>query len=129
MIYGIVLGVAILASSSGAGPTPETKRASIAPSLFTFDLPALAAPSRNAFSPPLVSTAKQTTAKRHSKIDRIIAVVAGGSLGFVAGGAIGAYAAGNRDNPDDDVSALRGVVIGAPIGAVLGALSGYWLTK
>jgi hypothetical protein len=42
---------------------------------------------------------------------------------------IGGRLAENRDNPDDDISALRGVMIGAPIGAVVGALLGYRLTK
>jgi uncharacterized membrane protein YfcA len=62
-------------------------------------------------------------------LDRIIAVAAGTSLGFVLGGTIGGHLTENRRNPDDDTSALRGIMIGAPIGAVLGGLTGYWLTK
>jgi hypothetical protein len=130
MMNGLVLGVAILASSTPAAPTVEFSRAAVAPSVFTFDLPATTGPSRDAFQRPLASPSKQTTTgKRHSKTDRIIAVVAGVCVGFVAGGTIGAYAAENRDNPDDDISLLRGVMIGAPIGAVLGGLGAYWLTK
>jgi hypothetical protein len=130
VMNGLVLGIAILVSTTATAPTLESSRAAVAPSVFTFDLPDTRGPSRDAFRRPLASPSKQgTTAKRHSRTDRIIAVVAGVCVGFVAGGTIGGYAAENRDNPDDDTSALRGVMIGAPVGAVLGGLAGYWLTK
>jgi hypothetical protein len=130
MVNGMVLGIAMLASSSGAAPNLQTSRAALASSVFTFELPNAPGRSRDGFWRPVASAKTQpATTKRHSTTDRIIAVVAGVSLGFVAGGTIGAYAAGNRDNPDDDTSALRGVVIGAPIGAVVGGLLGYRLTK
>ena len=130
MMNGLILGAAIVVSSTAAAPTVESSRAAVAPSVFTFGLPVTTGPSRDAFLRPLASPSKQTTTgKRHSKTDRIIAVVAGVCVGFVVGGTIGAYAAENRDNPDDDISPLRGVMIGAPIGAVLGGFGGYWLTK
>jgi hypothetical protein len=71
---------------------------------------------------------RATPVKRFSKVDRIIAVVAGTCIGWVAGGAIG-WAATASSDPDDDVSGLRGVIIGAPIGAAAGAIIGFRLTK
>ena len=130
MINGMVLGMAMLVSSTGAGSSLQPSRAAAAPSIFTFDLPDGAVRPREGFHRPRASATQQpTTTKRHSKTERIIAVVAGVSLGFVLGGTIGGYVTGNRDNPDDDTSLLRGVVIGAPIGAVAGGLLGYHLTK
>jgi hypothetical protein len=46
----------------------------------------------------------------------------------MAGGIIG-YAITQESRDDDGVSGLRGVVIGAPIGAAAGAFIGYRLTK
>jgi hypothetical protein len=116
---GIVVAVAIMVSSTTAPPVT-----------FDFDLPPDALrPRYELLRPAATPKRAPVIAKRHSTADRIIAVVAGGTLGFVAGGTIGAYIAGNRDNPDDDISALRGVVVGAPIGAAVGAFLGYRLTK
>ena len=42
---------------------------------------------------------------------------------------IGFYVAQDRNADDDGVSGLKGVVIGAPLGAAVGALIGYQLTK
>jgi len=47
---------------------------------------------------------------------------------WVVGGAIG-YKLTQTSNPDDDTSGLKGVIIGAPIGAAVGACFGYRLTK
>jgi len=130
MVNALILGVAILASSTTAAPAAEPARTAAATSVFTFDLPDTTGPFRDAFRRPPASSSKQSsTTKRFSRTDRIIAVVAGVCVGFVVGGAIGGYAAENRDNPDDDTSALRGVMIGAPIGGVLGGLAGYWATR
>ena len=129
MLNGIVLGVAMLASSTAAAPKPEAAPAAVLPVVFTYDLRDDSVPSHAAFLLPPAAPAWLPAPKRHSKTDRIIAVVAGASLGFVVGGRIGGHLTENRDNPDDDISALRGVVIGAPIGAVLGGLTGYWLTR
>jgi hypothetical protein len=135
---GIVLGVTMLVFSTGVSPAVETSRATVVPAAFTFHVPDDAATSRNLLhrllnepSRPVwrrgsLQPAQATTAKRFTKADRIIAVVAGTCVGWMAGGAIG-YAATSK--PDDDVSGLRGVVIGAPIGAVVGAVVGYRLTK
>jgi|RhiMetdeSRZDD1v2_1073273.scaffolds.fasta_scaffold3832151_1 hypothetical protein len=130
MMNALVLAIGVLVSSTAAAPAVGSSRAAVAPSVFAFDLPDITAPSRDAFRRPLAPASRQSSAaNRHSRTDRIIAVVAGVCVGFVVGGTIGAYAAENRDNPDDDVSLLRGVMIGAPIGAALGGVGGYWLTK
>jgi hypothetical protein len=137
---GIAVGVALLVSSAGVSPAPvpEPFHAIAAPSAYTFDLSDAAATSRSLShhlpgdrlrvrsrrgSPQAVPAAP---AKRCSRVARILAVAASGFGGWVAGGAIG-YVATAR--PDDDVSGLRGVVIGAPIGAAVGAIIGYRLTK
>jgi len=138
---GIVLGVAMLVSSAGVSPTEETEETSRATSTrapFTFDLPdspvaarrgphhLLTDPSLQVWQPTFLQAAQSPAAKRHTKADRVIAVVAGACVGWFAGGAIG-WAATSK--PRDDVSGLRGVVIGAPIGAVIGAAIGYRLTR
>ena len=133
---GIVLGVAMLVTSAGVSPEPETSRPTVVRATFTFDLPAPVPPrnlphrfvidtSLRAWPAPL-QAAQSPKAKRFTKTERVIAVVAGATVGFMAGGAIG-WAATSK--PRDDVSGLRGVVIGAPIGAVVGAAIGYRLTK
>ena len=66
--------------------------------------------------------------KRFSPTDRVIAVAAGVAVGWVAGGAIGYKLTDNPDNPDDDTSGLRGVIVGAPLGAAVGAILGWRLT-
>jgi hypothetical protein len=135
---GIILGVAMLVSSAGVSPAQETSRATFDRSPFTYDLPdgpvaprhlphrLLTDLSLQVWQPTSLQVAQSPTAKRHTKTDRIIAVVAGACVGWVVGGAIG-WAATSK--PRDDVSGLRGVVIGAPIGAVVGAAIGYKLTK
>lgn len=137
----IVLGMAMLVSSTGISPAFETPGSPVVRSAFAYELPAGAATtpgaphrilseqSRRAWQRAPKQASGATTAKRFTKTDRFIAVVAGGCVGFIAGGAIGFAATSNRDNPDDDVSGLRGMVIGAPIGAALGAALGYRLTK
>jgi hypothetical protein len=135
---GILLGVAMLVSTTGAAPTLEPPGPAAAPVNFTFELPERA--SRDLLSRRflkelsgprrergLVPSAQATSAKR-SKVDRIIAVAAGLSIGWVVGGGIG-YAVTPKQGPDDDTSGLKGVLIGAPIGGVVGALIGYRLTK
>ena len=140
MIDGIVLSVALLASSAGGAITPVSPRPAAPPSAFTFDvLPAAAPSNRITFARHhaarsiwrgATSTSLQASApKRFTKTDRVIAVVAGVAGGWLAGGAIGYYATANRDNPDDDTSGLKGMIIGAPIGAAVGGILGYWLTK
>jgi hypothetical protein len=60
-------------------------------------------------------------------IKRALAGVAGGFAGFMAGGWIGARIEGNRCVCDDP--GLQGFVIGAPIGAVAGAVLGVSMVK
>ena len=137
---GIVVGVALLVSSAGASPapTPGRLRASVVSAGFTFALPDGAAASRllshhlpgDRLRPRSWRGSPQAApaapARRCSRVARILAVAASGFGGWVAGGAIGYVATAK---PDDDVSGLRGVVIGAPIGAAVGAVLGYRLTK
>ena len=139
MMTGLVLGVAMLVSSTGVSPALETAPRTLTPSAFNFELPRVAV-SRDAAHPlaneqlrpvwrrgtlpPLPSK----PAKRFSPTDRVIAVAAGLAVGWVMGGAIGYMLTDNPDNPDDDTSGLRGVIIGAPIGAATGAILGWRLT-
>ena len=136
---GILLAVAMLASSKGASPTLETSRAVVAPPVFSLELPESAfalgdlprglldeSPGRRR-ERGLVRFAHARSAK-HSKVDRIIAVAAGVSIGWVVGGGIGYYVTPKR-GPYDDTSGLKGMIIGAPIGAAVGALLGWRLTK
>jgi hypothetical protein len=137
---GIVFGVALLVSSAGVSPAPapEPFRAGVAPAAIPFGVAVRAAASRtlpdrvlNERSGPRwrrgsLQAAQAPPAKRCSTVARILAVAASGFGGWVTGGVIG-YVATAR--PDDDVSGLRGVVIGAPIGAAVGAIIGYRLTK
>lgn len=135
---GILLGVAMLVSSTAMSAVPEPPRAVVVPAAFTFDLAVRAAASRTLPGHPLdersgprwrrgsLQAAQAAPAKRCSTVARILAVAASGFGGWVAGGAIGYVATAK---PDDDVSGLRGVVIGAPIGAAVGAIIGYRLTK
>jgi hypothetical protein len=50
-----------------------------------------------------------------------------GFAGFVAGGAIGVKIEGDSCACDDP--GLQGLIIGAPIGAALGAIFGVWAVK
>jgi hypothetical protein len=128
MLSGLLLGIAIAASTAPpppAEPSQVPKRRMV----FTYDLSTVALPPPAAEPLRGATLAGTSIPKPHSKLDRIIAVAAGTSLGFVLGGTIGGHLTENRRNPDDDTSALRGIMIGAPIGAVLGGLTGYWLTK
>jgi hypothetical protein len=124
-----VLGIALLVATGRAAPSQESPRPTAPSILVDYNLPVHAGPVFDEFKRPWTSTPVQGTARRHSKADRIIAAAAGGALGFVLGGTIGAYIAGDPNNPDDDISPLRGVMIGAPIGAVAGALLGYYTTR
>jgi hypothetical protein len=134
---GLILGVAMLASSTSVTPAVEASRQPIAPAALTFDLPDPAPgprrladeASRPVWNRAPWQTAQPAPPKRFSKVDRIIAVAAGVGVGWVAGGGIGYYATANRDNYDDGTSGLKGMVIGAPIGAAAGAILGYRLTK
>ncbi len=137
---GIVLGIAMLVSSTGVSPALETTRATVAPSVFTFTLPDhLAAESeaprrfldeqqRTMWHTGAKSATQPARTRRFSPTDRIIALAAGVAVGWVAGGAIGYKLTDNPSNPDDDTSGLRGVIIGAPIGAATGAILGWRLT-
>ena len=143
MIDGLMLAVALLGAPAGL-PLVEPPRpaAALTPATLTFEVPDQpGAPSRRsgrfaateqsrpvwraaAFSPP-----QATTAKRFTKTDRVIAIAAGVAGGWLAGGAIGYYSTANYDNPNDDTSGLKGMIIGAPIGAAVGGILGYWLTN
>ena len=131
----------MVVSSTAVSPVLETPRDPVVRAAFTFDLPDGAATTRNPSARLLTEpsrpvwrhaswhSAQPTPAKRFNKTDRIIAVVAGVCVGWVAGGAIGFYATADRDRYDDGTSGLRGLMIGAPVGAVIGAVLGYRLTR
>jgi hypothetical protein len=133
---GILLGAAMLVSSPAASPTVEPPRAAVSHPTLTFELRnptvvELPGDESRSFARRHAERwrrSAQTAKPKHSRVDRIIAVAAGASIGWVVGGAIG-YAVTPKRGPDDDTSGLKGVLIGAPIGAVAGALIGYRLTK
>jgi hypothetical protein len=140
MIDGIVLGVAMLAASTSGSAALADRHAAV-PVGFTVERSASTVPLRNPAHPRLdeqsrpiwraatFSSSQASAPKRFTKTDRVIAVVAGIAGGWLAGGAIGYYSTANWDNPDDDTSGLKGMIIGAPIGGAVGGILGYWLTN
>ena len=137
---GIVVGIAMVVSSTGVSPAPEISRPVVSPSAFTLTLPApiVAAdpPERRLFAEshrPLWRTASSprvqpAAAKRFALTERIIALGAGLAVGWVAGGTAGYKLTDNPSSPDDDMSGFRGAIVGAPIGATVGAILGWRLT-
>jgi hypothetical protein len=139
MVTGLVFGVALLVSSTGVSPVPETPHAVIAPAACpersrgaaNFNVPFHPDPVRQEprWTRDAAPRAQPTKPKKFSPTDRVIAVAAGVAVGWVVGGAIG-YKATARSHPyDDGTSGLRGVVIGAPIGGAAGGILGYWATN
>ena len=140
MIDGLVLGVAMLALTGVVSPAVPAAPGTLARAAYTFELPESTSLSdvatqrrRNDPMRPIwhaATYASQASAKkRFGKTDRVIAVVAGVAGGWMAGAAIGYYATADWDNPNDDTSGLKGMLIGAPIGAAAGGILGYWLTN
>jgi hypothetical protein len=137
---GILLGMAMLVSSAGASPADVTLPSLAAPAAVTLDLsdaPATSRPParftldtgiRPLWSREPLRAVQTTTSSRYSKLEKVVAIAAGVVGGFWTGGAIGYYVTPKRSKYDD-VSGLKGLVIGAPIGAAVGALIGYRLTK
>ena len=141
MIDGMVLGLAVLVTSAGTSPV-EPSRHRAAPAAFTFELPQergstsrssgrfrVDEQSRPVWRAAAFGPAQATSTKRFTKTDRVIAVAAGVAAGWFGGAAIGYYSTANYDNPNDDTSGLKGMIIGAPIGAAVGGILGYWLTN
>jgi hypothetical protein len=134
----IVLGMLVLVSATDASHAPATQRAAIAPVAFSYEVPESSSSDRAGVLPTRFertrapvresTRAAQATSATRSRTDRIIAIAAGASLGFVLGGRIG-YAVTPKRGPYDDTSGLKGVLIGAPVGAVVGALIGHRLTR
>ena len=141
MIDGIVLSVALLASSSGGAVTPASHRLPAPSADIKFGVPPSGALSLNPIAgarkeqagaiwrAAAFSSSQASAPTRFTKTDRVIAIVAGIAGGWLAGGAIGYYSTVNWDNPDDDTSGLKGMIIGAPIGGAVGGILGYWLTN
>ena len=136
-MIGFVLEMALLVSSSGASATGGDRACQSHPRFFNFALPDDASTSRlprqladerfRVWQRTSLPRRQTTPAKRFSTTDRVIAVAAGVAVGWVVDGAIG-YKLTQRSNSADDVSGLRGVIIGAPIGAAAGAILGWKLT-
>jgi hypothetical protein len=134
---GMLFGVLMLVSSAGTSPDVLSPPAAAERADFTYELPErttrdlpgglLKDLSRPGPERGLAGSAQAMGAKR-PKVDRILAVAAGACLGFVTGGRIG-FAVTPKRGPYDDTSGLKGVMIGAPIGGVVGALIGYRLSK
>ena len=139
MIDGLALSIALLTVSGGGATSAVPQRAAAAPFAVTFERlpsagaswqPVEAEQARPVWRAPRFSSSQPPAApKRFTKTDRIIAVAAGVAAGWFGGGAIGYYSTANYDNPDDDTSGLKGLMIGAPIGAAVGGIVGYWLTN
>ena len=130
-MIGIVLGTAMLMSSSSGIAAAEMPR--LAPSAFTFDLPdpavtPLREPSRPVWQRASSARVQSVEPRRRNTVLRALAAGLGGGIGFMAGARIGWEVTPKR-GPYDDTSGLKGVMIGAPIGAVLGAVLGWHLTK
>ena len=124
---GWVLGVALLVNSPGVSPEAQPPRAVFAPAAVTFDVPT---PERSRWLDRGAVRHGQSPTKQHNLTDRIIAIAAGASLGFLVGGVVGGKITDrSKTNPDDDVSVLKGIMIGAPIGAAVGAIIGWRLTR
>jgi hypothetical protein len=137
----IVLGIAMMISSGGAALAVQTSPVTIPPGVFSQQFATDAAVlsralprgglherSRALWRDASSLSAQSTAPKRFSKTDRIIAVAAGVSLGWILGGVTGGRLT-ESSNPDDDTSALKGIMIGAPIGAVAGAIIAYRSTR
>lgn len=127
---GLALGLTAIVSTFGAPAVTQTPHAPVTPTVLTINIAEVPATAPDVIRlPNSRPRALAATARRPSKLERVVAIGTGATLGFFAGGIIGGKLTENRDNPDDDTSAIRGIVIGAPIGAVLGGLTAYWLTK
>ena len=70
--------------------------------------------------------ASPTFRPRHVKSAKLRAAIAGAAIGFFGGAALG-YAMTNRSGCD--MCGLQGLVYGAPVGAVAGAIAGVHLKK
>ena len=130
-MHGIVLGVAMLICSAGVAPVRDAADVTLLPVRTTLILPAAPSPDRlpsiwKARSAPVRRSSGSS--KRFSPTERIIAIAAGVSVGWIVGLGVGARIT-DSSNPSDDTSALKGAIIGAPIGATLGGILGWRLTR
>lgn len=136
-MHGLLLGVALMVSATQGFPAAGPLSAAAAPVVFHFELPENS--SRRQPSDRLKDSENlryesgaerftQGARPKRSKVERILAVAVGASVGFVVGARVGFEVTPTR-GPYDDTSGLKGAFIGAPIGAGTGALLGYWLTR
>ena len=128
---GIMLAMLLLVSPADEVRGAEPAGAAIVDTRPRLKLPhdLVTEPSRPVWRLEPSHDAQATAANRPSTTARVIGAALGGLGGFYAGGMIGFYVAQDRDVYGDGVSGLRGVVIGAPVGAALGALIGYKLVR
>lgn len=139
MMTGMLLGLAMLVPTVVGAPETDRPRGLLARSAVAIELPA----DRHALAAPRISLEEQfrpasrgasrvqsqpARVPRFSLTERIIAVAAGTCVGWFGGGAIG-WELTKGSHPDDDTSGLRGVIVGAPLGAAVGAFVGFRLTR
>jgi hypothetical protein len=79
------------------------------------------ASSRSALPPPRLAQNTASGSRSARALKRIVGGVVGGAGGFMVGGLVGSKL---EPNCRCDDPGLRGFLIGAPIGAALGALAG-----
>lgn len=126
---GLLVGLALLASTAGAAPAPAAAEVEAKPPRLILPLDFADEQPRPHWREERPRKARMAAARQSSTAGKVIGVAVGAVGGFFAGGMAGFYLTQDRDRDDDGVSGLRGVVIGAPIGAAVGALIGYHVGK
>jgi hypothetical protein len=140
LMTGLVIGMAMLASAGGPPADSATvgTAAVTAPSVERVAQPPapLKLPTDLVYEQPHLqwraeaARASQSTSTRQSSTAaKVIGITVGAVGGFYAGGIIGGRLTEDKNADDDGVSALRGIVIGAPVGALIGALIGWQVAK
>ena len=113
---GMLLGIAMLVSSTVGSPAVQPVRAAIVPTTFTFELSAVRPePPRPVSRRAAFQIAKAPRAKPAAKTERMIL---GFLIGTIAGAALGQAVASG----DGELAAVR---ITVPVGGLAGALIGY----
>jgi len=125
----VIAGLLFVTSTLGGSPGLQPVERQITPATTLTLREAAARPDIPDAAQLGVRGQPQGRASRFSRIERAIAIGAGTVIGFYAGAAVGWRATADPSNRDDDTSGLRGVMIGAPLGAVAGAVIATVLTR